>query len=157
MTLKNLSIEELQNLIPQLSQKIPYLQMLILFGSRARGNSHAKSDWDFAVLYDSKTWGSPITPNPNRLLIYYEVLETLHQVFQINMDNIDLVTLNQCSPLLGFEVAKYGQLLYEQQPGEFIDFQVKAWKIYADSAKFRQAQRSNIQLWLQKQRLIQAN
>ncbi|MEH2381794.1 MAG: nucleotidyltransferase domain-containing protein [Nostoc sp.] len=48
------TIAELQELSLQIPEKIPYLKMLILFGSRATGNTHANSDWDFAVLYDQE-------------------------------------------------------------------------------------------------------
>ncbi|WP_293140319.1 nucleotidyltransferase domain-containing protein [Okeania sp. SIO3I5] len=47
-----LSFSHLKKLSPGLSEKIPYLKMLVLFGSHARGDTHARSDWDFAALYD---------------------------------------------------------------------------------------------------------
>lgn len=43
------SMAELQALAPQLTDKIPYLKMLLLFGSRARGNFRTESDWDLAA------------------------------------------------------------------------------------------------------------
>ena len=46
------TIAELRELSLQLLKKIPYLKMLVLFGSRSTGNINANSDWDFAVLYD---------------------------------------------------------------------------------------------------------
>lgn len=49
-----LSFSDLKKLSSQLPEKIPYLKMLVLFGSRARGDTHAKSDWDFAALYDEE-------------------------------------------------------------------------------------------------------
>lgn len=50
--MKTQSFYDLKNRFLQLPEKIPYLKMLVLFGSRAKGNIHAKSDWDFAVVYD---------------------------------------------------------------------------------------------------------
>jgi CRISPR-associated protein Csc3 len=46
------TIEELRELAQQLPERIPYLKMLVLFGSRATGKTHAGSDWDFATLDD---------------------------------------------------------------------------------------------------------
>lgn len=69
-------------------------------------------------------------------------------IFKINSDIIDVVELNKCSPLLGFHVARDGQLIYEKSSGDFVNFQMKAWKVYADTAKFRKSQRKSIELWL---------
>lgn len=44
-------LERIRKLARQLPEKIPYLKMLVLFGSRATGNASNHSDWDFAVLY----------------------------------------------------------------------------------------------------------
>jgi predicted nucleotidyltransferase len=40
--------------IPQILEQIPYLKLLVLFGSRARGDHDPKSDWDFAFLCDEE-------------------------------------------------------------------------------------------------------
>ena len=55
--------EEFKVLSPQLPEKIPYLKMLVLFGSRARGDTHANSDWDFAALYDEEVRNAYIKDN----------------------------------------------------------------------------------------------
>jgi len=38
------TLEELKDLSLQLPEKIPYLKMVVLFGSRAKGDTHANSD-----------------------------------------------------------------------------------------------------------------
>jgi predicted nucleotidyltransferase len=144
---KTPTLEELKALSPKLSEKIPYLKMLVLFGSRARGDIHANSDWDFAALYDENLREESCK---NKGFAWFEVPGIIGQVFSFNSDEIDVVELNRCTPLIGYQVARDGKLLYEQQPGDFINFQRQAWKIYADTAKFRKAQRQSIKLWLQK-------
>src|SRR5919199_5256249 len=144
---KTSTLEDFKVLSPKLTEKIPYLKMLVLFGSRATGKTHAKSDWDFAALYDEKLREESCR---DRGFAWFEVPGVIGQVFSLNSDEIDVVELNRASPLLGYQVARDGKLLYEQQPGEFINFQRHAWKIYADTAKFRKAQRQSIELWLQK-------
>ena len=62
------------------------------------------------------------------------------------------MALDRCSPLLGFHVARDGKLIYEKNSGDFVKFQMKAWKIYADTAKFRKSRIKSIELWLQKNR-----
>lgn len=46
--------EEIKALSTQLTEKMPYLKILVLFGSRATGHIHANSDWNFAALYDEE-------------------------------------------------------------------------------------------------------
>jgi predicted nucleotidyltransferase len=60
------TIAELRELSLQLLKKIPYLKMLVLFGSRSTGNINANSDWDFAVLYDEEKYNSYIKENFGR-------------------------------------------------------------------------------------------
>lgn len=148
MTQDNLlSIADLKKLSPQIVEKIPYLKILVLFGSRAKGNIHTQSDWDFAVFYDEEVRKNYIL---NNIFTWFEVPEKLGNIFQINSDIIDIVELDRCSPLLSFHVARDGKLIYEKNSGDFINFQMKAWKIYADTAKFRKSRRKSIELWLQK-------
>lgn len=61
--MKILTLEEIKVLSPKLPEKIPYLKMLVLFGSRARGDIHANSDWDFAALYDEEARKAYIKDN----------------------------------------------------------------------------------------------
>lgn len=136
--------ELLQN-ISKIAESCPYLKMLVLFGSRARGDTHSKSDWDFAVFYDDELRQATV-----KGISQFEIYNILADIFQISSDEIDVVDLNNCSPLLAFHVAKDGKVIYEQTPGEFIKFQMKAWKIYADTDKFRKLQRQSIDLWLEK-------
>lgn len=113
------TLTELQEIASQLPDQIPYLKMLILFGSRARGDTHAKSDWDFAALYDEKVREESCN---NRGFAWFEVPGILGQVFGINSDEIDVVELNRCSSLIAHFVARDGKLLYEKEPGEFDKF-----------------------------------
>lgn len=112
--------------------KLPALKMLVLFGSRAKGKATAKSDWDIGVLATSG---------------YYEgfdiftLQEEIADVLEISFDRIDLVNLRRCSPLLGYAIACEGIPLYEENSATFHRFQVKASKIYADTAKLRKLQR----------------
>ena len=80
----------------------------------------------------------------------FELYEKLGQIFQISSDRIDLVKLNRCSPLLGYIIAREGKVLYESEPGLFIRFQLKAWKIYADTAKLRRYQAEYIRQGLER-------
>mgnify|MGYP003466178846 CR=1 FL=1 len=88
------TLTELQEIASQLPEQIPYLKMLILFGFRARGDTHAKSDWDFAALYDEQLREESCK---NRGFAWFEVPVILGQAFSINSDEIDVVELERCS------------------------------------------------------------
>ncbi|AFZ09735.1 DNA polymerase beta domain protein region [Oscillatoria nigro-viridis PCC 7112] len=113
------TLTELQEIASQLPEQIPYLKMLILFGSRARGDTHAKSDWDFAALYDEKLREESCN---NRGFAWFEVPGILGEAFSINSDEIDVVELNRCSPLIANFIARDGKLIYEQESGQFEQF-----------------------------------
>lgn len=138
--------EELKAFSLQVAERLPYLKLLVLFGSRATGKTHTESDWDFAALYDEELRKFHIKDAWD----WFEVSLIISQTFAIPDLKIDMAELNHCSPLLGYHVARDGKLLYERSAGEFLKFQCKAWKMYADTAKFRQAQRQAIELALQK-------
>ena len=44
-----LSIDDIKAKIPELLEQVPYLKLLVLFGSRARGDNQESSDWDYAI------------------------------------------------------------------------------------------------------------
>lgn len=116
-------IEELKKLSSQIPEKIPYLKMLVLFGSRATGKTHANSDWDFAALYDEKLREESCR---DRGFAWFEVPGVIGQVFSLNSDEIDVVELNRASPLIAHFVARDGKLIYEKEPEEFDKFKQKA-------------------------------
>jgi predicted nucleotidyltransferase len=113
------TLTELQEIASQLPQEIPYLKMLILFGSRARGDTHAKSDWDFAALYDEKLREESCK---DRGFAWFEVPVILGQAFSLNSDEIDVVELHRSSQPIAHFIARDGILLYEKEPGEFEKF-----------------------------------
>jgi uncharacterized protein len=46
------TLDDVKSVMPQILEQIPYLKLLVLFGSRARKDHHETSDWDIAALYD---------------------------------------------------------------------------------------------------------
>ncbi|TRT90339.1 MAG: nucleotidyltransferase domain-containing protein [Microcystis aeruginosa Ma_AC_P_19900807_S299] len=131
--------------ITAIVEKIPNLKLLILFGSRACGEHKPDSDWDLAISYDETNRQTGIKEISNDYLTYLSILSEL---FEINRDLIDLIELDRCSPLMKYQVARDGKLIYEKNTGDFLKFRVRAWKEYADTAKFRKIQKDSIDLWL---------
>lgn len=141
------TLKELKALSQQLPEKIPYIKMLVLFGSRARGDIHANSDWDFAALYNEEVRKAYTKDDA---WAWFEVPQRLGEFFEINSDKIDVVELNNCSWLIAHFVARDGILLYEKDPKGFEYFRLTALRTESDLKKFRQDQRQLIEMDLKR-------
>lgn len=141
------TLTELEESALQLPEQIPYLKMLILFGSRARGDTHPKSDWDFAALYDENFREEYCQ---DRGFSWFEVPGILGQVFRINSDEIDVVELHRCSSLIAHFVARDGILLYEREFGQFEAFKQQCLMTDAELEVLRQNLRQKIEVALQR-------
>ena len=141
------TIAELRELSLQLLKKIPYLKMLVLFGSRSKGNINANSDWDFAVLYDEEKYNSYIKDNP---LAAFAIPGILGEIFKINSDKIDIVELNHCSKLIAHFVARDGKVLYEEPGDEFDKFQQRVLLSNTEIKKIEKTKLENIENFLQR-------
>ena len=114
---------------------LPEVQLIVLFGSQAKGTATSKSDWDIAIRK---------TPGTYPGMQFFTLQKKIADALEISFDLIDLVDLQTASPLLSFAIAKEGIPLYEEIPGSFRVFQVRASKVYADTAKIRKLQRDYI-------------
>lgn len=114
------------------------LKLLILFGSRARGDHNSSSDWDIAFLSASDS------ENPSYWFPGADLLQTLSECGQIPCDRIDLIDMSTCSEMLAHFVAQEGQLIYERKPGEFERFRQQALKDPTELKQFRQTQREKV-------------
>ena len=97
---------------------VPGLSVLFLFGSRARGDAHAESDWDFAYLGTAA-------------LDVDGLLARL--VFATGSDRVDLADLSRASGLLRYRVAKDGCVLVEHEPGAADRFRLEAIDFWCDA------------------------
>lgn len=93
------------------------LRLLVLHGSRARGDHRPHSDWDFAYLADAGFDADGL-------------LASLSE--QLGSNDIDLADLSRASGLLRFRAASDGQVVHEDQPGEFAAFRLAAASAWCD-------------------------
>ncbi len=101
------------------------VELVLLFGSRARGDSGPGSDYDVGILF--------LPRRPKGLKELAEVREALG-----GGDQLDLVCLNTADPLLLRLAAEEGVAQYEEYPGAVEEFRLRAHKRYMDTAKFRE-------------------
>lgn len=95
------------------------LDLLLVFGSRARGDAAAHADWDFGYLgTDALDSGS--------------LLATL--VEGTGSDRVDLVDLARAGGLLRHRAAVGGQILFEARAGLADDFRLAAATSWCDAA-----------------------
>lgn len=103
--------------VAELARKTPGLDLLVLFGSRARGDSHPGSDWDLGYLAGPE-------------LDFYGLLARL--VLLLGTDRIDLVNLSRASGLLRFRAVSEGKTLFESSDGVFESFAFEAISYWCD-------------------------
>lgn len=109
----------LPEIVAQCVADLPGLRLLVLHGSRARGQAHAGSDWDFAYLAD---------PGLDADTLLMRLVEG------VGADRVDLADLNRAGALLRQQVASDGVLLYEHVHGDFRRFQIEAARVWCDFA-----------------------
>ncbi|MFN2377649.1 MAG: nucleotidyltransferase domain-containing protein [Candidatus Binatia bacterium] len=103
--------------VREVARSYPGLRLLVLHGSRARGDSTIRSDWDFAYLGDENLDGMELR---SRL------------VGALGRDDLDLANLSRAGGLLNFQVACDGVALFERDPGTFEEFCLQAATFWLD-------------------------
>jgi predicted nucleotidyltransferase len=95
------------------------LALLILHGSRARGEAHAQSDWDFAYEADRNF-------DPDALVA--------RLVEHLRADRIDVADLDRAGALLRYRVARDGVVVFERTAGRFERFWLASVDTWCDMA-----------------------
>lgn len=104
------------------------VELLVLHGSRARGDALPSSDWDLGYL---AAQGAEVDP--------VALLDVLTST--LGTDAVDLVDLRRGSALLRFRAARDGIALIETRPEVFLDFRLEAARFWCDAgAVIRAAQ-----------------
>ncbi|PSB20198.1 nucleotidyltransferase domain-containing protein [Phormidesmis priestleyi ULC007] len=141
------SIADIQSAIPQILEQVPYLKLLVLFGSRARGDHFPSSDWDFALLFDEELRQQY---EPGGGWNCYRSWSVLQQLLDLGDDEMDWIDLKNASDLLAHTIASEGKVIYEKTAGEFESFRQTSLKTTAELKKIYQEEREELELELQK-------
>jgi uncharacterized protein len=91
-------------------ERVPQVQLAFAFGSIPEGRAHAESDVDLAVLLD---WEAA----PDRAVRGRVQIDLLGQLFAaLGSNRVDLVILNDASPLFARRILREGVLLFSRDP-----------------------------------------
>lgn len=114
-----------------LAERTATLDLLVLFGSRARSDEHAGSDFDLAYLARTD----------------FDALAFLGQAVRaLGTERVDLVDLERADGLIRYRVARDGQVIFERGAGTFRAFQLRAAEFWCDTERvLRIAYRSAIE------------
>jgi predicted nucleotidyltransferase len=105
------------------------LDVLVLHGSRARGDGGPSSDWDFGYLARDEV--DPVA----LLAALTDVLRT---------DAVDLVDLATASALLRFRAARDGVLVLERRSDAFLSFRLEAVTFWCDAGTAIRAAQADV-------------
>lgn len=107
------------DVVASTAQETVGLHLLILFGSRARGDARPGADWDFGYLADEAA------DAPGLAAALVEVLKN---------DRVDLVDLGRANGLLRYRAACDGLLVYEATCDLFDRYRLRAAQFWCDNA-----------------------
>lgn len=105
--------------VRDLAARVPGLELLVLFGSRARGDVHGRSDWDFGYV------AGPGVDLSGLLATLVEI--TGHE-------RVDLVDLRRASGVLRYRAARDGLVIFELHAGLANRFRLEAAHFWCDMA-----------------------
>jgi predicted nucleotidyltransferase len=103
------------------------LDLLLLHGSRARGDGRPTSDWDLAYLGEADA--ATLTATLSHL---------------VETDAVDVVDLARASGLLRFRAARDGIALVERRPEAFLQFRLEAISFWCDAGPVIRAAQNDV-------------
>lgn len=109
--------------LERLAAQTPGLDLLLLFGSRARGDAHDASDWDLGYLASGD-------------MDYAGLLASI--VHAVSTDRVDLVDLARASGLLRYRAARDGVVVFEARPRLAETFRLDALDFWCDAGPLLQ-------------------
>ena len=119
-----MEIEAIKPQIAEIARKHK-LDLVVLFGSQARGKTHPKSDVDIGY----------IGPKSFDMNASFKAEGEISHL--LKREDVEFVNLRRVSPLMKKVVCDEGAVLYERESGVFTLFKLYALKMYAETKPLR--------------------
>jgi predicted nucleotidyltransferase len=107
------------------------LRLVVLFGSRARGDARPDSDVDLAVSFGT-------APS---LLDLGDVVSRCESATSLRVDVVELDGLPSSKPALAYEIARDGAVDIDTED-DFWRYRARAFSLYLDQRDFQERQRA---------------
>lgn len=107
------------------------IDLLVLHGSRARGDDGPGSDWDVGFV---ATPGAALDPT--------RLVDAVASV--VGTDAVDVVDLARASALLRFRAARDGVVLIERDADAFLEFRLEAVRFWCDAGPVIRAAQAEV-------------
>jgi predicted nucleotidyltransferase len=124
-------MENWKEVIADWCQEHP-VRLCVLFGSQATGQTHPRSDVDVAI------WPAESLATATRLRWVSDLEILLEREVSMVVVSADL------DPVLGMEIVRHGQLIYEREPELWLHHRAQLWHAYNDSLPFLRAARQRL-------------
>lgn len=126
-------MENIEKKIEQVLAKEKDIVSVHLFGSQAKGSARDDSDVDCAILFQKSN-----VPDGVHLL---EMRELLHE--ELKRD-VDLVCLNNASPVISMQIYKYGKLIVNNDQKQYSNYVMNLFTDYFDLKLMRKTMEEDI-------------
>jgi predicted nucleotidyltransferase len=134
------NLESFRSDIQALAQKHD-LDLVILFGSQARGNTHPKSDIDLGVTSNK----------PIELSKMLEIIGDFSSL--LKREDVEVVDLNQAGFTLLGAVVRDGKMMYEKEDGMFAKYILHVHSLWLEAEWLRDLQKKALLDWVKKYRV----
>lgn len=133
-------MQPLDEKILKAARNLPGVAVLVVFGSRARGNHRPDSDLDIAVLPDTADF---------RARRHLQADLTVALAHLAPEDRVDVILLNEASEVLRQRIIETGRVLLNRDPEAWKELRVRTMREYGDSEYYRrlyhETQRSRLE------------
>ncbi len=130
-TYSNINTSEMVKNLKEFLLKCDDVAFVFLFGSFARGNLTPYSDMDIAIFFSKK-------------IDFFRSNDLREKLSAILNIDVDIVVLNNASPIIKMQVLKKGALLINKNPKVYNEFFVNTTKEYDDLKIIRKEIEENI-------------
>ena len=125
--MKNTEDQRLLSILPELTTRFPAIEVLYLFGSRAKGAAGSDSDADVAVFLEEKA----LRDNP---LLDLEIGAFLEKKLSCP---VDVLVMQKASPITQHQVLAGGIRLFEKDLAYRARVELISFKRYQDARHYQ--------------------